>query len=221
MAKITYHNYAITVLCEDDTKCAADMQGDTRHSVKYWDFRYGSRPCYPYKALGIGEGFRHILEVELQHEGWDYIGIWPHDIVATEDDARKLIALARSQGLGAVAPSFSSDSLISYEFMRHRPSGYYREAKWVEWGGCYFKRSVAAALLEYLPLSISGWGIDCWALPQVLAEQGLKAAVCDAVQVYHPGPARSQEVLYNGLTCRQECDRVLAKVREKQGGVTT
>lgn len=175
---------------------------------------------YRYDALlSLRTEFKgSLLNATYQHlkdnHQIDYIGFVDDDIETSIGAMNTLLTTARAHRLDAFQASIHPDSFYSHSFNVHQPGKEIAYVNWIEIMMPFYRKNLFDAAHDFYATNISSYGIDNYAIPfyqQILSLN--KTAVIHSVMIKHLKPVTDgSKIFSNGLTARQEGERVRAKV---------
>jgi hypothetical protein len=123
---------------------------------------YKSKVTYIEKSKG--SKFQNFYSFYKEHpeiiKRYDYFFIVDDDIQIKAKDINELFKVAKKRNLLICAPSFSTDSKISWPHTRHKSNRIITYVNIIEVNVPLFKRCALDALMKVYDPKLIGWGID-------------------------------------------------------------
>jgi hypothetical protein len=159
------------------------------------------------KTHGKGQIFTEAYRyLKANNIDYDYIGLMDDDILIKTSDINYMLKIAKLQDIDCFAPGLTEDSYYSHPHTLKKANHLLHWVPWVEVMMPFYKKALFEACKEYYPYSISGWGIDFYAMPVTQKTLGMeRIAVIDAATMTHYRPINSGSWVFTGnITPHQE-----------------
>jgi len=130
------------------------------------------------------DNFHHFL-AHNNNSKYDAIWVVDDDIIMDTSSINTMFFLFTKYKLWLAQPSFSEESMTSWDITRCNPDCILRFTNFVENGVTIYSRKILPQLIRTFNDARTGFGVDLiW--PKLLGYPKRKIAVIDAVTCYHP-----------------------------------